>query len=239
MKVELFIPCFIDQCFPDTAMNTVKVLEKLGCEVIYNPQQTCCGQPAFNSGFWDEAKEVGQKFLNDFSEEHYIVSPSASCTGMIKNYYTDLFLNSAAHNKCRAVQQHMHELSDFIVNVLKKENVGAALKGRAVYHSSCASLRECKIKEEPLRLLSQVEGLELVDLPHADTCCGFGGTFAVKFEAISAAMAEQKIENVMNCEVEYIVSTDVSCLLHLQGYIDKHHLPLKTLHIADVLATGS
>src|SRR5690606_33877133 len=126
---------------------------------------------------------------------------------MIKNYYTDLFLNSAAHNKCRAVQQHMHELSDFIVNVLKKENVGAALKGRAVYHSSCASLRECKINDEPLRLLSQVEGLELVDLPHADTCCGFGGTFAVKFEAISAAMAEQKIENVMNCEVEYIIST--------------------------------
>lgn len=238
MKVELFIPCFIDQVYPQTAFNTVKVLEQLGCEVIYNPQQTCCGQPAFNSGFWDEAKEVGQKFLNDFSEEHYIVCPSASCTGMVKNYYTDLFLNASSHNKCRTVQQHMHELSEFIVNVLKVENLGAALKGRAVYHSSCASLRECNIREEPLKLLRQVEGLELVDLPHADACCGFGGTFAVKFEPISTAMAEQKLTYVMECEAEYIISTDVSCLMHLQGYIDKHHLPLKTLHIADVLSNA-
>lgn len=237
MKVELFIPCFIDQCFPQTGVNTVKVLEKLGCEVIYNPQQTCCGQPAFNSGYWDEAKDVGQKFLNDFSEDHYIVCPSASCTGMVKNYYTDLFLNSVAHNKCRAVQQHMYELSDFIVNVLKKEEIGAALKGRAVYHSSCASLRECQLGEAPMRLLEKVAGLEMLTLPQADTCCGFGGTFAVKFEAISTAMAEQKINHVMEQEVEYIISTDTSCLLHLQGYIDKHKLPLKTLHIADVLAS--
>ncbi|MBC7866855.1 MAG: (Fe-S)-binding protein, partial [Gloeobacteraceae cyanobacterium ES-bin-316] len=120
MTVELFIPCFIDQLYPETAFNTVKVLEKAGCKVIYNAEQTCCGQPAFNAGYWDEAKAVGSKFLNDFSEGNYIVSPSASCTGMVKNYYNDLFTNTAVHNKCRAIQSNIFELSDFLINVLKK-----------------------------------------------------------------------------------------------------------------------
>lgn len=149
MKVELFIPCFIDQISPETAFNTIKVLEKLGCKVSYNPNQTCCGQPAFNSGFWDEAKEVGQKFLDDFSAHDYIVGPSGSCVGMVKSYYNDLFTNAISHNKCRNVQNAIHELSDFIVNVLKKENVGAKLQGKAVYHDSCGALRECKIKRNP------------------------------------------------------------------------------------------
>lgn len=217
-------------------MNTVKILEKLGCRVIYNTNQTCCGQPAFNSGFWDEAKEVGQKFLDDFTEGHHIVSPSASCTGMVRNYYTDLFLNTSVHNKCRTIQKNMYELSEFIVNVLKVEDVGASLHGKAVYHSSCASLRECGLKEEPVKLLRQVKGLELLDLPASETCCGFGGTFSVKFEPISTAMAQQKIDYAMSVGAEYMISTDTSCLLHMQGFIDKHHLPLKTLHIADVLA---
>jgi L-lactate dehydrogenase complex protein LldE len=238
MKIELFIPCFIDQLYPQTAFNTVKVLEKAGCVVEYNPAQTCCGQPAFNAGFWDEAKETGSKFLNDFSETRYIVSPSASCTGMVKNYYNDLFTNTAVHNKCRAIQGNIHELSDFLVNVIKRDYFGAELEGRAVYHDSCAGLRECKIKDEPRQLLSKVLGLELVELKQNETCCGFGGTFAVKFDAISSAMAQQKVEYAMEAEADYIISTDASCLLHLQGYIDKNNLPLKTMHLADVLASG-
>ncbi|MBW4889113.1 (Fe-S)-binding protein [Mucilaginibacter sp. HMF5004] len=238
MKIELFIPCFIDQLYPQTAFNTVKVLEKAGCDVIYNPEQTCCGQPAFNAGFWDEAKETGSKFLNDFSENRYIVSPSASCTGMVKNYYNDLFTNTAVHNKCRAIQGNIHELSDFLVNVIKRDYFGAELEGRAVYHDSCAGLRECKIKEEPRQLLSKVLGLDLVELKQGETCCGFGGTFAVKFDAISSAMAQQKVEYALEAEADYIISTDASCLLHLQGYIDKNNIPLKTMHLADVLASG-
>jgi L-lactate dehydrogenase complex protein LldE len=238
MKIELFIPCFIDQLYPQTAFNTVKVLQKAGCTVEYNPAQTCCGQPAFNAGFWDEAKETGSKFLNDFSENRYIVSPSASCTGMVKNYYNDLFTNTAVHNKCRAIQGNIHELSDFLVNVIKRDYFGAELEGRAVYHDSCAGLRECKIKEEPRQLLSKVLGLELVELKQNETCCGFGGTFAVKFDAISSAMAQQKVEYALEAEADYIISTDASCLLHLQGYIDKNNLPLKTMHLADVLASG-
>lgn len=238
MKVELFIPCFIDQLFPATAFNTVKLLEKAGCKVSYNPAQTCCGQPAFNAGFWDDAKEVGNKFLSDFSEDSVIVSPSASCTGMVKNYYNDLFTNTAVHNKCRAIQGNIYELSDFLVNILEFDYFGAELDGKAVYHDSCAGLRECKIKDEPRQLLSKVLGLELLDLKDGETCCGFGGTFAVKFDGISSAMAQQKVNNAIDAGAEYIISTDASCLLHLQGYIDKNNLPIQTMHIADVLALG-
>src|SRR5690606_15431331 len=179
---QRFIPCFIDQLFPDTAFNTLRVLEKAGCKVVYNAEQTCCGQPAYNAGFWDEAKQVGQKFLNDFNDAHYIVSPSASCTGMVKNAYDDLFTNTAIHNHCRAVQNNIHELSAFLINVAKKDYFGAELEGRAVYHDSCSALRECRIKEEPRQLLANVAGLELVEMRDCETCCGFGGTFAVKFE---------------------------------------------------------
>ncbi len=238
MTIELFIPCFIDQLFPETAFNTVRVLEKSGCNVIYNVEQTCCGQPAYNAGFWDEAKKIGLKFLHDFTEDHIVVSPSASCTGMVKNAYNDLFTNTIVHNRCRAIQGHIHELSDFLVNVLKKDYFGAELEGRAVYHDSCSALRECRIREEPRQLLGNVEGLELVEMKNADTCCGFGGTFAVKFDAISSAMAEQKVQQALELEVDYIISTDSSCLLQLQGYIDYHRLPIKTMHLADVLAHG-
>lgn len=238
MKVELFVPCFIDQLFPNTAFSTIKLLEKVGCEVIYNPNQTCCGQPAFNAGFWDDAKAIGSKFLEDFTDQHFIVSPSASCTGMVKNYYNDLFTNTAVHNKCRAIQSQIYELSDFLINIMEQDYFGAELEGKAVYHDSCSALRECKIKAEPRQLLGKVHGLELLELPDSDTCCGFGGTFAVKFEAISTAMAQQKVDQAMTLDADYIISTDASCLLHLQGYIDKNNLPLKTVHLADVLAGG-
>src|ERR1700743_1647973 len=234
MKVELFIPCFIDQLYPETPSNTVKVLEKAGCTVAYNTEQTCCGQPAFNAGFWDEAKAVGGKFLNGFAEDRVIVSPSASCTGMVNNYYNDLFTNTVVHNKCRAVQGNIYELSDFLVNILQVDYFGAELDGKAVYHDSCSGLRECKIKEEPRQLLSKVLGLELMDLKDNETCCGFGGTFAVKFDGISTAMAQQKVDNALAAEADYIISTDASCLLHLQGYIDKNNLPVKTITLPDV-----
>lgn len=238
MNVELFIPCFIDQLYPETAFNTVKILEKAGCKVIYNAEQTCCGQPAYNAGFWDEAKAVGGKFLNTFSENNYIVSPSASCTGMVKNSFNDLFTNTVVHNKCRAIQNNIHELSEFLINILKKDYFGAELEGRAVYHDSCSGLRECKIKDEPRQLLNKVHGLELVEMKDTDVCCGFGGTFAVKFDSISSAMAEQKVNNALEMEADFIISTDASCLLNLQAYIDEHNIPLKTMHLADVLAHG-
>jgi L-lactate dehydrogenase complex protein LldE len=157
---------------------------------------------------------------------------------MLKNYYNDLFTNTAVHNKCRAIQGNIYELSDFLVNILEFDYFGAELDGKAVYHDSCAGLRECKIKDEPRQLLSKVLGLELLDLKDGETCCGFGGTFAVKFDGISTAMAQQKVNNALDVGAEYIISTDTSCLMHMQGYIDKNNLPIQTMHIADVLAFG-
>ena len=238
MNVQLFIPCFVDQLYPDTAFNTIRLLEKAGCRVSYNPNQTCCGQPAFNAGFWDEARPVCRKFLNDFPGEDYIVAPSASCVGFVRNYYEKLFENSSVHHEMTGLQRRVYELSEFLVNVLHQEEFGAKLEGKATYHDSCAGLRECGIKSEPRRLLANVEGLELVEMNDVETCCGFGGTFAVKFEAISVAMAEQKVENALATGARYLISTDLSCLMHLQGYINQKGYNLQTLHLADVLVSS-
>lgn len=236
MNVQLFIPCFVDQLFPETAFNMVKVLEKAGCKVSYNTSQTCCGQPAFNAGYWEESKAVCTKFLKDFNGADYIVAPSASCTGFVRNYYGKLFDNSSVHNEVKDLQKRLFEFSEFMTEVLKVEDVGAVLNGRATYHDSCAALRECKIKDGPRRLLSKVRGLELVEMNDVETCCGFGGTFAVKFDAISVAMADQKITNALETGAQYIISTDLSCLMHIDGVIKNKGLNLRTLHIADVLA---
>jgi len=238
MKVQLFIPCFVDQIFPQTAFNMVKVLEKACCDVQYNTNQTCCGQPAFNAGFWDDAKKVATKFINDFDGTDYIVAPSASCVGFVRNYYNDLFENSSLHNNVKDLSKRIFEFTEFLTQVVKIDNFGAVLEATATYHDSCAALRECKIKEGPRALLEKVRGLKLLEMEDNETCCGFGGSFAVKFESISIAMADQKVRHALDTGAEYILSTDLSCLMHLQGYISKKMLPLKTMHIADVLASG-
>ncbi|MBC7851350.1 MAG: (Fe-S)-binding protein [Chitinophagaceae bacterium] len=237
-SVAIFIPCFVDQLYPQTAFNMVKVLEKLGCDVSYNTNQTCCGQPAFNAGFWDDAKEVCTKFLKDFKGSDYIVAPSASCIGFLRNYYTKLFDNSSLHNEVKDLQKRSFEFSEFLVNVLNVEDVGASFSAKATYHDSCAGLRECKIKAEPRKLLSNVVGLELSEMNDVETCCGFGGTFAVKFEPISVAMADQKVINAAATGAECIISTDLSCLMHIDGVIKNKGLNIQTMHIADVLASG-
>lgn len=204
----------------------------------YNTSQTCCGQPAFNAGFWDEAKSVCTKFIKDFNGTEFIVAPSASCVGFVRNYYGKLFENSSLHNEVKDLGKRVFEFSEFMLDVLKVEDVGATLNGKATYHDSCAGLRECKIKEEPRRLLSHVKGLELTEMNDVETCCGFGGTFAVKFESISVAMGEQKVENALATGADYLISTDHSCLMHLQGYIKQKGYNLQTMHLADVLASG-
>jgi L-lactate dehydrogenase complex protein LldE len=239
MEIQLFIPCFVDQLFPQSAFNMVAVLEKAGCTVSYNAKQTCCGQPAFNAGFWDEARTVCTKFLKDFSGAEYIVAPSASCVGFVRNYYSKLFENSSYQNDVKAITENIFEFSEFLVNKLGQTKFGAELHGRATYHDSCAGLRECKIKNEPRKLLQNVKGLELVEMEDVETCCGFGGTFAIKFEPISIAMGEQKVEHALATGAQYLISTDLSCLMHLQGYIDNKGYHLKTLHIADVLANST
>jgi L-lactate dehydrogenase complex protein LldE len=238
MLVDIFIPCFVDQLYPQTGFNMIKVLERAGCTVNYNPAQTCCGQPAFNAGYWDQCKEVAEKFLVDFPNERYIVTPSASCGGMIKNYYPEIFHNSVHHNNVKAVQKYIYEFSDFLVNVLHVTDVGARLDAIATYHDACSALREMGIKQGPRTLLSNVRGLELREMEDTETCCGFGGTFSVKYEPIAVGMAEQKIKNANATAADLIISTDLSCLMHLDGYLKKQNKKIRVMHIADVLASG-
>jgi L-lactate dehydrogenase complex protein LldE len=238
MQVQLFIPCFIDQLYPQVAFNTVKILEKAGCSVKYNTQQTCCGQPAFNAGFWGESKDVCTKFVQDFDGADYIVSPSASCAGFVRNNYGKLFENNAFQSPAKKVSSQIFELSEFLVKILGITDLGASFNGKATYHDSCAGLRECNIKAEPRALLSQVQGLELVEMNDNETCCGFGGSFAVKYDTISVAMADQKIDNAVATEAEYIISTDMSCLMHIDGRINHNGQQIKVIHLADVLASG-
>jgi L-lactate dehydrogenase complex protein LldE len=238
MNVHVFIPCFIDQLYPTAGFNTIKVLERAGCNVIYNPEQTCCGQPAFNAGYWGESREVCNKFLKDFESAEYVVIPSASCTGFVNNYYSKIYDNTSNQNATKDIEGKVFELSDFLVNVLKKIDLGASLQGTATYHDSCAALRECKIIDEPRILLNHVKGLNLVELKDNETCCGFGGTFAVKFEGISTAMGEQKAQHVVDTKAEFLISTDLSCLMHINGVMEKQLLPITSLHLADVLASG-
>jgi L-lactate dehydrogenase complex protein LldE len=219
-------------------MNMVKVLEKYGVTVHYNDNQTCCGQMTYNAGFRDEARELGEKFIRDFPNDRPVVAPSASCVGYVRNYYGKLFFNTGLHLEYKRLQKNIIEFSDFLVNVLKIEETGARFEHRVTYHDSCAALREYRLNDEPRTLLRNVEGLELVEMEETNVCCGFGGTFSIKHEAISTAMAEQKVQNALDTGAEFIVSTDSSCLLHLDAYIKKHRKDIRIIHLADILASG-
>lgn len=236
MKVQIFVPCYIDQFYPQTAQNTVEILERVGCEVIYNSNQTCCGQPAFNSGYWKETLYLAEKFFNDFSLEMPIVSPSGSCAGFIKKHYHKLFANDAEKLAlCNKIASNIFELSDFLVNQLHIEDVGATFSHKITFHESCSALREYGIKEEPFKLLSHVKGLELIPMEESTTCCGFGGTFSVKYTDISSAMVEKKVRHAIATGAEFIVSTEASCLMNINGYLIKHKLPMRGIHLADIL----
>ena len=238
MIVDIFIPCFIDQFFPQTALNMVKILEKTGCGVNYNTGQTCCGQHAFKDGYWDHCKAIGEKLIIEMQNDRHIVCPGASCTGMVKNYYPEMFHNTVLHNEYKQVQKNFIELSDFLVNVMNVTDMGAILEGKATYHDSCSALRECNIRETPRTLLKKVKRLELVEMADTESCCGFGGKFSVRFEEIAVNMAMRKVEHALATGASYIISTDMDCLIHLEGYIRKNNIAIKTLHIADVLAMG-
>jgi L-lactate dehydrogenase complex protein LldE len=215
----------------------IKVLEKAGCAVNYNTEQTCCGHAAFNAGNWNDAREVGEKLLREVSNNQ-LVCPGTNCVAMIRNSYDLLFQNSSFHNKYRQLQKRTFELTEFLVDVLKVTNLGSILFGKATYHDACHGVNECNIRKQPRELLKHVKGLELVEMKGSDVCCGFGSTFSVRHEDLSVSMAKQKVENALATGAEYLISTDFTCLLHLDSYIRKKGISLKTMHIADVLAQG-
>jgi L-lactate dehydrogenase complex protein LldE len=238
IQIDFFVPCFVDQCFPQSAMNAVRVLEYYGCEVHYHQNQTCCGQPAFNAGFWPEAQEVAEKFIGEFNNDRYVVVLSSSCTGMIKNFYADLFQNSSLQNTWKQIKKNTFEFVDFLVNVLKVDTSSMRFDASITYHDACSALRECNIYEEPRKLLKPIQGIDWRDLGNNRTCCGFGGTFAAKYEPISVGMGDQKCIEAEKTGAEFLVSSDLSCLLHLKAYLEKNNSPMKVMHIADILVEG-
>ena len=238
MIVDLFIPCFIDQFFPETAFNTIKILEKSDCAVNYNPNQTCCGQAAFNAGRTEDCKAIAEKFIRDIHNDRYVVSPSASCTGMVRNYYPDLFNNSALHNESKNLKKNIYEVSEFLVDVLKKTDFNVEFPYKVVFHDSCSALRELNLKQQARKILSQVKKIQIVDLANPEECCGFGGTFTLKNPEISLSMAEQKLKEAEDTFADYFVSTDWSCLMHLKSLKSNQSRNLKFLHLVDLLAMG-
>jgi L-lactate dehydrogenase complex protein LldE len=236
VKVSLFIPCFIDQIYPHVGMSIVKVLERLGCEVDYPEDQTCCGQPAFNSGFWDEAREVAGHQLDIFKDCDVVVSASGSCGAMMKVFYPELFKETTRHFDALKLAPKIYEFSDFLVNQLGVRDVGARFDGTVTFHDGCHGLRELGIESQPRELLKHVKGLTLVEMKEAKTCCGFGGTFAVKMPAISSAMGEVKCASLLETGADAVVSNDSSCLMQISGMLEKQGKPVRCLHLAEVLA---
>ena len=217
-------------------MSIVQVLERLGHSVDYPEGQTCCGQPAFNSGYWDEARAMAERQMSVFRDAENVVVPSGSCGAMVKVFYPELFHGQPEEEQAKALAAKTFEFSDFLVNKLGIDDVGARFQGKATFHDGCHGLRELGLKTPPRRLLQHVKGLELVEMKEAETCCGFGGTFAVKFPMISTAMGQVKCASIAETGADFVISNDSSCLMQIRGILDKQGKPAKTLHLAEVLA---
>jgi L-lactate dehydrogenase complex protein LldE len=239
MKISLFIPCFVDQLMPEVGLDTVRVLRRLGYDVDFPRDQTCCGQPAFNTGYWDDARPVAERFLQVFSSAEIIVCPSGSCSTMVRNFYPQLLADSPMKEKAIEVGRRVFEFSEFLSRVANTADVGAAFPHRVTYHDACHALRELRLKQEPRELLRHVRGLELVEMPYSEECCGFGGTFATKFAMISGAMGNAKAGNAEVSGAEYITSTDPSCLLHIDGILRRRNSKVRTIYLAGILAQTS
>lgn len=235
MRISLFIPCFVEHCYPQVALAMADVLERLGHRVEVPPGQTCCGQPAFNSGYWDETRAVAARHIACFRDSEVVVGGSGSCVAMMKNYFPEIFAGRAEEAAAKELAGKVYEFSQFLVDVLGVEDVGARFAGRVTFHDGCHGLRELGVKSQPRRLLAHVAGLELVELDPAETCCGFGGTFSVKFPAISAAMGDAKTVAVAAAGADCVVSNDPSCLMQIAGLLRRQGKPTKALHLAEVL----
>ena len=238
MKVGLFVTCLVDQMWTAIGMSTVEVLKRVGCTIEFDERQTCCGQPAFNTGYRAEAQRVARRFMElcEESNADAIVSPSGSCTAMV-HHYVELFPDDDPWQvRARALAARTFELSSFLVRVLKVEDVGARFRGRVTWHDACHGLRDLNLHDEPRRLIKQVREAEFVELENADSCCGFGGTFSVKYPEISAAIVDQKIEAIERAQVDAVVAGDASCLMQIGGRLSRIGSRTRVMHLAELLA---
>jgi L-lactate dehydrogenase complex protein LldE len=238
MRVSLFITCLVDQLWPEVGTSAVEVLRRAGCEVLFDRRQTCCGQPAFNTGYRSDARRLAKRFIEIFEEAgaESIVSPSGSCTAMVHHFH-ELFPDDEQwRGRARSVAERTHELGSFLVNVLRVEDVGASFRGRVTWHDACHGLRDLGLHSEPRRLIRHVRGIEFIEMPNADACCGFGGTFSVKYPEISVAILDHKIEAIEKAGVRAVISGDASCLLQIGGRLTRKQSAVRTMHLAELLA---
>jgi L-lactate dehydrogenase complex protein LldE len=239
MRVGLFVTCLVDLMRPSIGFAALRLLEAGGADVYVPPTQTCCGQPGYNSGDRAGALPLARKVVEEFEACDCLVAPSGSCSGMIKTHYADLFAGDAAWSaRAAALAAKTYELTDFLANVLKMATVpGSAYKGRVTYHDSCSGLREMGVKAQPRALLAKVPGVELVEMAECETCCGFGGTFSVKYGEISTRLADNKCQHIANADVDAVVLGDLGCMLNIEGRLRRRgDAKTRVLHVAEVLA---
>jgi L-lactate dehydrogenase complex protein LldE len=243
MRVGLFIPCYVDQFYPQVGIATLQLLEKFGCEVVYPPTQTCCGQPMANSGFEHLTKGCNELFIENFHAFDYIVSPSGSCVLHIKEHLHAV--SGPEESQAIAIREKIYELVEFLTDILKVERLDAAFPHKVGLHQSCHGQRGLKLSQmtelmappfsKPEKLLHMVEGIELIGLDRLDECCGFGGTFCVAEEAVSVKMGKDRVADHLRHGAEYITGADMSCLMHLEGILRRQKSPVKVIHIAEIL----
>ena len=239
MEVSLFITCLSDVFFPQVGKSVVEIMEQCGVEVDFPEGQTCCGQPAYNSGYQKEAKAAAKQMIQAFEHSEYIVTPSGSCASMVHHYYKELFKDEHEwYEKAVHFANRTYELTDFLMNVLGKRDLDCKLDRTAVFHQSCHMSRGLGIKDEPLELLSQVKGLDVKQLRYCQDCCGFGGTFAVKMSSISETMVDEKIKYIEEAEADLLIGADMGCLMNIGGRLSRKNKEIQVLHIAEVLAKG-
>jgi len=239
-KVTLFIQCLIDGIYPEVGFAVVRIFEKLGIGVECPAEQTCCGQPAFNSGYRKEAKQAAAHFINVFGDAETIVCPSGSCVNMVRNHYPELFRDDPKLlEKAKEIGARTFELTEYLVDVLRVEDLGSRYDGRITYHDSCHLMRGIGVKEQPRKLIRKIKGAEFVEMYNSDRCCGFGGAFSVKYPEISTAILEDKVKNIIDSKAEVVTGCDMGCLMNIQGILSRKRLPVKTFHIAKLLAGQS
>ena len=246
VRASLFVTCIVDQFYPEVGESTVRVLRRLGVELDFPKGQTCCGQPAFNAGFWSEAKPLAKRFLKVFGGDGYIVAPSGSCAAMVRVFYPELLHDEPELlEAARILGPRVYELSEFIVDVLGITDLGPyaaatepPMARQVTYHEACHLRRELGVTAQPRALISSVPGVELVEMEQAEVCCGFGGTFSVKYADISGAMLQDKMDNIRSTGADALIACDSSCLMQLAGGIDKEGIQVRPLHLAQLLDEG-
>jgi L-lactate dehydrogenase complex protein LldE len=237
MKVNLFVTCLVDQFFPEVGIDILKIMRRSKVEVYFPVEQTCCGQPAFNNGFWQEARGLAKRFILLFEKADLIVIPSGSCASMVKIFYPVLFKDDPTLlAKAQELSRKVYEFSEFLVKILGIETVDSTYKGKITYHDSCHLLRELEIYKEPRKLLRAIKGIDLIAMEKSEACCGFGGMFSIKNPGISTAILQEKIDNIRATGAETIVANDAGCLMHIAGGLSRQNLIIKTRHIAQILA---